>query len=46
MSDLTLAPELSVSEWFNTSQTLSIAGLRGKVIFLHSFQIAVPRLRG
>jgi hypothetical protein len=42
MSDLTLAPELSVSEWFNTSQPLSIAGLRGKVIFLHSFQLLCP----
>jgi hypothetical protein len=39
MSDLTLAPELSVSEWFNTPHPLSIAGLRGKVIFLHSFQL-------
>ncbi len=42
MSDMTLAPELSVSEWFNTPQPLSIAGLRGQVIFLHSFQLLCP----
>ena len=42
MSDLTRAPELSVSEWFNTPRPLSIAGLRGKVIFLHSFQLLCP----
>lgn len=42
MSDLTSAPELSVSEWFNTPQPLSIAGLRGKVIYLHSFQLLCP----
>ena len=42
MSDLTLAAELSVSDWFNTPQPLSIAGLRGKVVFLHSFQLLCP----
>ena len=42
MSDLILAAELSVSDWFNTPQPLSIAGLRGKVIFLHSFQLLCP----
>ncbi|WP_188579963.1 TlpA family protein disulfide reductase [Azorhizobium oxalatiphilum] len=37
-----MAPELSVSQWFNTPEPLSIAALKGRVIFLHSFQLLCP----
>lgn len=33
------APELKVSQWFNTQEPLSLAGLRGKVVMLHAFQM-------
>jgi hypothetical protein len=36
------APELAVSEWFNTPEPLSLAGLRGRPVFLHSFQLLCP----
>ncbi|WP_018898105.1 hypothetical protein [Rhizobium sp. 2MFCol3.1] len=37
-----LAPELAVSEWFNTPTALMLSGLRGRPIFLHSFQLLCP----
>ena len=37
-----LAPELAVSEWFNTDTPLTLSGLRGRVVFLHSFQLLCP----
>lgn len=37
-----LAPELAVSEWFNTAEPLTLAGLRGRPVFLHSFQLLCP----
>ena len=37
-----LAPELAVSEWFNTSEPLTLAGLRGRPVFLHTFQLLCP----
>lgn len=37
-----LAPELAVSEWFNTSAPLTLAGLRGRPVFLHTFQLLCP----
>ena len=37
-----LAPEWQVSQWFNTPQSLTLAGLRGKVVALHTFQILCP----
>ena len=37
-----LAPELAVSEWFNTPVPLTLAGLRGRPVFLHSFQLLCP----
>lgn len=40
--DVSLAPELAVSQWFNTPVPLSLAGLRGRPIFLHSFQLLCP----
>ena len=36
------APELSVSEWFNTPEPISLAALRGRVVFLHTFQALCP----
>ncbi|WP_328518523.1 thioredoxin domain-containing protein [Pararhizobium qamdonense] len=38
----TLAPELAVSEWFNTPARLTLVGLRGRPVFLHSFQLLCP----
>ncbi|AOF94182.1 redoxin family protein [Sinorhizobium sp. RAC02] len=37
-----LAPELAISEWFNTPVPLTLAGLRGRPVFLHSFQLLCP----
>lgn len=36
------APAWSVSQWFNTPQPLTLAGLSGKVVVLHSFQMLCP----
>ena len=36
------APELVVSRWFNTSEPLTLAGLRGRVVMLHAFQMLCP----
>ena len=37
-----LAPEFEVSEWLNTAAPLSLAGLRGRVVVLHTFQMLCP----
>lgn len=37
-----LAPELAISEWFNVPTPLTLAGLRGRPILLHSFQLLCP----
>lgn len=37
-----LAPELAVSRWFNTPAPLSLAALRGRVVYLHAFQMLCP----
>jgi len=36
------APELDVAQWFNTPTPLTLAGLRGKVVALHAFQMLCP----
>ncbi|WP_326491495.1 redoxin domain-containing protein [Neorhizobium galegae] len=36
------APELAVSEWFNTAHPLTLSDLRGQVVFLHAFQLLCP----
>lgn len=36
------AAELAVSQWFNTDTPLTLAGLRGRVVFLHTFQMLCP----
>ncbi len=35
-------PELQVSEWLNTPEPLSLAGLRGQVVVVHAFQMLCP----
>lgn len=37
-----LAPELAVSRWFNTKEPLTLAGLRGRPVLLHAFQMLCP----
>ena len=37
-----LAPELQISDWLNTTQPLTLAALRGKVVVLHAFQMLCP----
>lgn len=37
-----VAPELQTSGWLNTPQPLTLTGLRGKVVVLHTFQIFCP----
>lgn len=36
------APELAVAQWFNTAEPLTLAGLKGKVVLLHAFQMLCP----
>lgn len=37
-----LAPELAVSQWFNTQEPLTLTKLRGRVVLLHAFQMLCP----
>jgi len=37
-----LAPELAVSQWFNTPEPLTLQNLRGRVVLLHAFQMLCP----
>lgn len=36
------APELSVSHWFNSDKPITLHELRGKVVFIHAFQMLCP----
>ena len=36
------APELDVSQWFNTEAAPTLASLRGQVVLLHAFQMLCP----
>ena len=36
------APDWDVAQWFNSEQALSLAGLRGKVVVVHAFQMLCP----
>jgi len=42
MPDLSYAPELAVSAWFNTAEPLTLEALRGRVVLLHTFQLLCP----
>ena len=37
-----LAPELLTSGWINTSESITLASLLGKVVVLHAFQMLCP----
>ncbi|ACI91398.1 thiol-disulfide isomerase and thioredoxins [Afipia carboxidovorans OM5] len=39
---MTQAPELAISQWFNTDTPLTLAQLRGRVVVLHAFQMLCP----
>ncbi len=41
-ADAQPAPPLSVTSWLNTAETPSLAGLRGRVVVLHAFQMLCP----
>ncbi|MDT3679662.1 MAG: redoxin domain-containing protein [Burkholderiaceae bacterium] len=36
------APPLSVSQWFNAAQPITLDALRGRVVVLHAFQMLCP----
>lgn len=36
------APEIAVSQWFNTDVPLTLAGLKGRPVLLHAFQMLCP----
>ena len=37
-----LAPPWQISEWLNSPQPVTLAGLRGRVVVLHAFQMLCP----
>jgi len=37
-----MAPDLRVSQWFNTEEELSLKKLRGKVVVMEAFQMLCP----
>ncbi|MEP5729893.1 MAG: redoxin domain-containing protein [Sulfitobacter sp.] len=39
---MSFAPELDVSQWFNTDKDISLKMLRGKVVFIEAFQMLCP----
>ena len=41
MTNIT-APDWSISRWFNVDGALSLQALRGRVVFLHAFQMLCP----
>jgi peroxiredoxin len=41
-SFVVLAPEIAISRWFNTSEPLTLSGLRGRPVLLHAFQMLCP----
>ncbi len=36
------APELIISQWFNTKNDITLAGLRGRVVVIEAFQMLCP----
>ena len=42
MFDPEKPPELSVAGWLNTNETITLAGLRDKVVVLIAFQMLCP----
>lgn len=39
---LAAAPELITERWFNTKEPVTLAGLRGRPVLLHTFQMLCP----
>jgi thiol-disulfide isomerase/thioredoxin len=39
---LKLAPEWQTTDWLNTEAPLTLAGLRGRVVMVHAFQMLCP----
>lgn len=39
---IAVAPELAVSEWLNADAPLTLAGLRGRPVLIHAFQMLCP----
>lgn len=37
-----MAPELQTTGWLNTTENITLAALRGKVVLLHAFQMLCP----
>lgn len=37
-----IAPELQTVGWLNTTESITLASLRGKVVLLHAFQMLCP----
>lgn len=42
MNSPPVVPELAVSRWFNTATSLTLAGLRGRPVLIHAFQMLCP----
>ena len=40
---LSLAPELQITEWINNEGSITLQGLRGKVVVLEAFQMCYVR---
>ena len=38
----TFAPELAITQWFNTPTPLTLESLRGRIVILHAFQMLCP----
>jgi peroxiredoxin len=36
------APEIAVTQWFNTDRQLTVAALRGRPVLIHAFQMLCP----
>jgi peroxiredoxin len=41
-SGIAQVPEIAVSQWFNTKVPLTLAGLRGRPVLIHAFQMLCP----
>jgi peroxiredoxin len=42
MKNSAIAPELAISQWFNTQSPITLSELRGRVVLLHAFQMLCP----
>ena len=40
------APEIAVTQWFNTDRQLTLADLRGRPVLIHAFQMLCPACVG